>query len=267
MEYTITPKEFEQFRALIYRESGISLNDNKQVLLVSRLSKRLRTLQLDSFQAYYDLIAGQKDGDEFTMLLDLVSTNKTDFFREPKHFDFLRDQILGNHRPDHPFRVWSAASSTGEEPYSIAMTLAERLGEGYWDVLGSDLSSRALDRARVGHYSMNRAKDIPKQLLAKYCLKGIESQEGTFLIDQNLKSRVNFMQINLNFPLPKIGEFDVIFIRNVMIYFDAPTKKQVMDRIVSCLRRQGHLIIGHSESLNGVCEKLRVVRPSIYRKP
>ena len=120
MDYTITPKEFENFRALIYQECGISLNESKKTLLVSRLSKRLRTLELDSFQAYYDMVAGETEGEEFTLLLDLVSTNKTDFFREPKHFDFLREQILPTLQSTRRVRIWSSASSSGEEPYTIA---------------------------------------------------------------------------------------------------------------------------------------------------
>jgi len=147
------------------------------------------------------------------------------------------------------------------------MTLAASLGEAPWEVLASDLSSRVLERARNGHYAMTRAKTIPQPLLQAYCLKGIGSQEGTFLVEPKIRGRVKFMQVNLVERLPDLGELDVVFIRNVMIYFDPQTKREVVARILPLLRSGGHLIVGHSESLNGVSDALKIVQPSVYRKP
>ena len=148
------------------------------------------------------------------------------------------------------------------------MTLAAELGEAApWEIFASDLSSRVLERARTGHYSLSRAKNIPRPLLHAYCLKGVGAQEGTFLIEPRLRGRVQFAQINLMDALPQIGAFDVIFLRNVMIYFDVPTKREVIGRVLRHLRPTGYLIVGHSESLNGVTEAVRQVVPSIYRKP
>ena len=154
----------------------------------------------------------------------------------------------------------------GEEPYTIAMTLAESLGDSPWEVVASDLSSRVLARAQTGHYAMARAKTIPRNLLSKYCLKGIGAQDGTFLVDPKLRGRVHFRQLNLIGALPQLREFDVIFLRNVLIYFDSTTKRDVVARLLPHLARGGHIIVGHSESLNGVTDALAGVQPSIYRK-
>ena len=203
---------------------------------------------------------------ELQVAVDLLTTNETYFFREPKHFDFLRDHILPQHPAGKPFRVWSAASSSGQEAYSIAMILAEGLGDKPWEITASDLSTRVLEKARGGHYPMEHAEDIPQQYLSRYCLKGVGAQDGTFLVERSLRNRVNFMQVNLNKALPKLGEFDLIFLRNVMIYFDIETKRQVVRRIMALLKPGGYLLIGHSESLNGVVDDLQSVMPSIYRK-
>ncbi|GAB0077998.1 hypothetical protein TOC8171_34010 [Pseudomonas syringae] len=179
----------------------------------------------------------------------------------------MRQQVLTKVAPGKVFRVWSAASSSGEEPYSLAMTLAEQLGTTPWEVIGSDISTRVLTKARSGHYPMERTETLPHTLLVKYCLKGTGRQEGTFLIDKSLRNRVSFIQVNLNETLPDLGEFDVIFLRNVMIYFDQETKSKVVARLLPRLKPGGYFIISHSESLNGVNDTLKLVAPSIYRKP
>jgi chemotaxis protein methyltransferase CheR len=262
----INPQEFCQIKDWIYGIAGISLSDHKHALVMGRLATRLRHYQLSTYGEYFRLLSGGKFADETQIAVDLLTTNETHFFREPKHFDFLRKQILAAHPQGKPLRVWSAASSSGEEPYSIAMTLAAALGDRPWEVLASDLNSRVLDRARSGHYSMARAKTIPRELLLAYCLKGVESRDGTFLIDPRIRNRVQFMQINLNSALPQIGEFDVIFLRNIMIYFDIQTKRQVASRVLARLRAGGHLFIGHSESLHGVTDDVKPVVVSVYRK-
>ncbi|HEX4353452.1 MAG TPA: CheR family methyltransferase, partial [Polyangiales bacterium] len=165
------------------------------------------------------------------------------------------------------FRVWSAASSSGEEAYSIAMVLADVLGGGAWEVIGSDISARVLARAQVGHYALDRAKQVPPEYLKRFCLRGHGAQAGTLLIQRSLRERVQFMSVNLNEPLPQLGRFDVIFLRNVMIYFSPQTKREVVQRILSLLRPGGHFLVGHSESLHGITDSVEALAPSIYRQP
>jgi chemotaxis protein methyltransferase CheR len=263
----ISEREFQAIRAWLRGAAGISLSDQKKALVVGRLASRLRHYGLDSYGRYFELLQGGGRPDELQIAVDLLTTNETHFFREPKHFDFLRDKILPRHPAGRMFRAWSAASSSGEEPYSIAMTLAESLGEAPWEVVASDLSSRMLARAETGHYAMTRAKTIPRSYLSKYCLKGVGPQAGTFLVDPGLRGRVRFMQVNLAGPLPQLREFDLIFLRNVMIYFDAPTKREVIARLIPHLAHGGHIVVGHSESLNGVSDALKSLQPSIYRRP
>lgn len=164
--------------------------------------------------------------------------------------------------------MWSAAASTGEEIYTLAMVLADSLGvKGAWSILGSDISTQVLATAERGHYWLERTRGLPDAYLRKYCLRGVRSQEGSFLIAPELRSHTRFMQINLNTTLPDIGRFHVVFLRNVMIYFDNDTKRQVVARIVQKLHPGGYLIVGHSESLNGINNTVQLVRPTIYRLP
>ena len=263
---TMAQGEFEQFRTWIHEVAGINLSEMKLALVATRLAPRLRHHRFQSYAEYFQLLTSGFQPAEPQIAIDLLTTNETQFFREPKHFDFLADRILPRHPAGRMLRVWSAACSSGEEPYSIAMTFAARLGEAPWEVFASDLSRRVLERAQAGHYPMARARSIPKALLPKYCLKGVGTQDGTFLVAPKLRARVHFAQINLNQPFPQVGEFDVIFIRNVMIYFDMETKREVVARLVRQLKRGGYLFVGHSESLHGVTEDIDMVVPSIYQK-
>ena len=263
----ISEDEFLLFQKLIYQAAGINLSPAKKALVCGRLSSRLRQRAINSYAEYYRLLVSGEESAEMQIAIDLLTTNETQFFREPKHFDFLRQHIAASVKPGCAYRVWSAACSTGEEPYSIAMVLADCLGDGPWEIVASDISTRVLDKARIGHYPQARAQNIPRHYLMSYCLKGIERQKGTFLIDKALRARVQFMQINLNESLPRIGEFNVIFLRNVMIYFAMETKQLVVRRMLPVLKPGGCFIIGHSESLNGVVGELDLVAPSIYKNP
>ena len=263
----ITEQEFTQFQKLIYDIAGINLSAAKKPLVSGRLAKRLAHHGAGSYGDYFRILQKDAGHGELQIAVDLLTTNETYFFRESKHFDFLRDKILPGHRAGRPFRVWSAACSSGQEPYTIAMVLADVLGEIPWEVMASDLSTRVLERARTGHYALEQAKHVPKHYLGRYCMKGVGAQEGTFLVDRAIRSRIKFDQINLNRSLPQVGEFDVIFLRNVMIYFDTETKQRVVQRLAGQLKSGGYLLIGHSESLNGISEGLTVVMPAIYRKP
>nr|WP_315397432.1 protein-glutamate O-methyltransferase CheR [uncultured Duganella sp.] len=262
----ISDREFMQFQRFIYDAAGITMSNGKQALVSGRLAKRLAHHQLDSYGDYLRLLESRADPGELQMAVDLLTTNETYFFREPKHFALLRELAVDARDRRQALRVWSAASSSGEEVYSIAMVLADVLGDAAWDVLGTDISVRVLQRARSGHYPMERASQMPQDYLKRFCLKGQGSEAGTMLIERALRQRVQFQQVNLNEPLPKIGTFDVIFLRNVMIYFNLETKRQVVARLLSQLRPGGYFLIGHSETLNDINDTLTVVAPSVYRK-
>ena len=230
-----------------------------------RLAKRLQHYQLGSYAEYFRLLASGEVATETQLAIDLLTTNETYFFREQKHFDVLRRHAAAS-RSGESFRAWSAACSTGEEAYSIAMVLADCLGTRAWDVVGSDISSRVLDKARIGHYSTERTQNIPQEYLRRFCLRGIGQQEGTLLVDRGLRTRVSFLQVNLNATLPRLGMFDVIFLRNVLIYFSMETKQEVAARVLSLLKSGGYFCVGHSESLNGITDAVKALAPSIYRK-
>ena len=267
MDIVLNDREFALFQRMIYETAGIHMTSAKKALVNGRLAKRIRHYGLKSYSDYFRMLSGPAGKAEFQVAVDLLTTNETYFFREQKHFDFLQNTILPPLKGGRTVRIWSGASSTGEEIYTIAMVLAATLGTQPWEVLGSDISTRVLEQARAGHYPIERAENIPDEYLRKYCLKGVGDQEGSFLIDKALRARTRFLQINLNAALPKLDEFDVIFLRNVMIYFDMKTKQEVVARIVRQLRSGGYFFVSHSESLNGITDQLKSVAPSIYRKP
>lgn len=254
---------FEGFRRMLFQQAGIELADSKRPLVSGRLLKRLRALGLSSFDEY--LKVAQRDATESQHTIDLLTTNETHFFREPAHFSALRDQIIPS-LPKDRARIWSAASSTGQEAYSIAMVLSRYLPDRRWEVFGSDISSRVVEVAERGVYPMSQAHEIPKDYLRDFCLRGTGSQEGSFAIDRALRERVSFARMNLNAPLPTIGRFEAIFLRNVLIYFSGDTRKQIVRRVVECLQPGGWLLIGHSESISDLDLPLRTIRPSVYRR-
>ena len=248
-----------------YEIAGINLSDAKKALVSGRLSKRIKHYNLPSYADYFRLVKSNTHG-ELQTAVDLLTTNETFFFREPKHFDFLRDKILPTWSAGQR-RVWSAASSSGEEAYTLAMMLAEHAPTDAWEISGTDISTRVLERARSAQYPLADAEDIPHKYLSKYCLKGIGSQDGTFIVTRELRRRVSFIHANLQQDLTKLGYFDVIFLRNVLIYFDVETKQRVVEKVLRRLKPGGFLIVGHSESLNGISDGLKIIQPSIYRRP
>lgn len=264
---SITDHEFARFQRFIYEAAGITLSHAKKALVIGRLSKRLQVNRLNTYGQYFELLSSGNAADEVQTAVDLLTTNETYFFREPKHFELLKTLATAAAARPAPFRVWSAASSSGEECYSIAMVLADCLGTATWDVTGSDISKRVLQRARAGHYPVERTRHIPPAYLKRFCLRGMGEQDGTLLVDKQLRARVNFAQVNLNADLPRMGPFDVIFLRNVLIYFNGDTKRQVVARVLSLLKPGGHFCIGHSESLNDISTAVQQLAPSIYRKP
>jgi chemotaxis protein methyltransferase CheR len=266
----ISDREFASFRRFIFDMAGITMSDSKKALVSGRLAKRLQHHGLETYDAYFQLLQSGQHPDEVQQAVDLLTTNETYFFREARHFELLREAAeaaLPKLRAGSPFRVWSAACSSGEEPYSIAMVLADVLGNAPWEITASDISTRVLQRARQGHYPMERASHVPQDYLRRFCLKGIREQAGTLLVERTLRQRVQFRQVNLNTDLPAdLGAYDVVFLRNVMIYFNGDTKREVVARVASRLKPGGTFFIGHSESLHEINDTLRPVMPSVYRK-
>jgi chemotaxis protein methyltransferase CheR len=268
----LTSEEFRLFQQHVRREAGIHLSDAKRPLVVGRLARRLRELGLRSFRAYFRVVT--EDPAEAVRLLDLLSTNQTSFFREPLQFDFLERRLLPDIRQqaqqgerEKRLRVWSAACSTGEEPFSLAMILLEAFPAGSgWDldILATDVLTRVLDLGREAVWPIEKAAEIPDRLLRRYMLKGRREQEGRVKAGPELRALVRFSRLNLNADTPLPGPFDLIFCRNVLIYFGPEEKRRVLRRLFERLAPGGCLFLGHAESLSGIVEPVRCVGPMIY---
>lgn len=263
---SISTQAFERFRTFIYERAGISLAQHKRHLVSARVQKRLRQLGLNSFDAYLEFVSQPGQNSERQHLIDLLTTNETYFYREPDHFEYLMANILPAYR-GCSVRVWSAACSSGEEVYTLAMVMMECLGLSDWQIFGSDISSRMIEAAQTGLYPLDRAKKLPPEWLKKYCLKGVRSQTGKFLVTAKLRVKARFERRNL-LQLTDGGEtFDVVFLRNVLIYFDQSTKQNVVNRIARRINPGGYLFLSHTESLHGIDTSLQAIQPSIFRKP
>ena len=271
----ITEREFRAFRELIHRLSGIHLVQEKKVLLVGRLNRRLRILGLSSFREYLDVLDGGKNELEAAQMLDCICTNETHFFREPQQFEFLEREAYprwtraanARERPRH-IKVWSAACSTGEEPYSVAMSLLSHFPlQAGWtiDILATDLSTFALARAVAAQWPVDKASEIPERLLRRFMLRGAGAKEGLMAAGQELRSVVRFRRFNLiGNSYPSDRDFDVVFCRNVIIYFDAPTKAEVVSRLIGHVGPRGYLVLGHAESIQGLDARVLRHAPAIY---
>ena len=259
---------FQRITALMHHAVGLSFSDSKKSLVSSRLSSRVQRLGLDSFDAYADLLDSPDDGGEFQMAVDLLTTNETYFFREPAHYQLL-EQELARTRPQR-LAVWSAASSFGDEAYSIAMLLADlqtvgRVGPD-WSILGTDISDRVLHSATQAVYPADRLREVTPERLKRYCLRGEGESEGLVQIQDKLRERVKFGQLNLCAPITGLGPFDVVFLRNVLIYFDPPTKSAVVDRVLVQLKPGGLFFIGTAEGRVPCQTPLTVMAPGAFRK-
>lgn len=269
-----TDAEFSRLRELIHRVAGIYLSDHKRALLSGRLAGRLRALGLNGYEAYLSLVEARED--ELVQMLDLISTNETRWFREPDHFRFLEAQVLpglaqemAEGRRERRLRVWSAGCSTGQEPYSLAMACLaffEARSEAVeLDILATDLSTRVLEVARQATWPLQRAEEIPAALRKRYMLRGTGTQEGRMRAGPELRRRVRFARLNLSEPLPQgLGRFDLLFCRNVLIYFREPGRRAVLERLLATLAPRGLLFLGHAETLNGMALPVRAVIPNVY---
>ena len=267
--------EFQLLATLVYKECGINLSESKNVMLESRLQKRLRILGIKTFDEYIKYISS-KEGieNELVHMIDVVTTNKTDFFREPHHFDYLKDTLLpafaNETKLSRPFRVWSSACSTGEEPYTLAMVMQDFVWEHSkfsYSILASDISTQVLQRASLAVYNAAYVNALPLHIKKKYFLKSKDQEKPTARIISALRERIEFMRINLMDSTLDIGEdMDAIFCRNVLIYFDRKTQYEVVSKLVQKLKPNGHLFIGHSESLHQFELPLKQVKPTIFIK-
>jgi chemotaxis protein methyltransferase CheR len=268
----LSDRDLQTITRLVYEKSGITLGDAKRPLVVARLQKRLRAGRFASFGDYLQHVGADASGDELTALLDAIATNHTSFFRESQHFDFLASRVVPEwlaRRDGAPLTGWSAPCSTGEEPYSIAMTLLESLPITDHDrvrVEACDLSTKAVRAARAGVYPLARVEGLPRPLLKKYFERGLGEQDGLARVRPAVRSRVHIRVRNLlEIDRPE-RTFDFVFCRNVMIYFDRPVQQRVVAMLERHLSPGGYLFIAHSESLNGVQHALEWVAPAIYRK-
>lgn len=265
-QISISPDEFDLIRQLLFDKTGITLSNNKTFLVSGRLAKRLRYHGLKSFHQYYRLLAQQNfQGQEMQIFMNLLTTNETHFFRELPHFEFIEQQFA-HFKRQRNIRIWSAASSSGEEAYSLAMMVADKFLEGQWEIIGTDINSEVLHTAQKGIYPISVADEIPNHLLKKYCLRGIGRLAHCFTIDRFIKKQVKFLQVNLVEQLPDLGQFDIILLRNVMIYFNNDTKEKIVKQMLPKLKPGGYFIVGHSESLHSLQTELKLIRPSIYQK-
>jgi chemotaxis protein methyltransferase CheR len=262
----LSDRAYRQIRQFFYQHSGIDLPQSKRHLVAGRLRHRVLLLGQNCYEDYFQLAMSPGQEVERQLLVDLLTTNETYFFREPQHFKLLAEQIIPSLSAQP--RIWCAAASSGEEPYSIAMLLADKLGlHSPWQIVGSDLSQRILQRAAQGLYPMQRLELMPARYLKEFCLRGAGDYEGQLLVRRELREHVQLRQHNLMESAHGLGQFEVIFLRNVLIYFTQETKQRVLDLLLQQLKPGGWLVIGHAESLHGIQTALRQVRPSVFRLP
>lgn len=257
----LTDKEFELFQKIVYKEIGISLGNSKKFLVKNRLLKKLLEFDLKSYSDYYRLIQINKN--EKTQMLNLLTTNETYFFREKSHFDFLQEHI--NNNRNKFLRIWSAASSVGAEAYSIAMLLDD--ANIKYEIIGTDINTEVIKKANIGLYPLKWMDKIPQELKVKYCLKGKGSHEGWFLVDRKLVKNITFKNANLIEVQKDIGKFDIIFLRNVLIYFNDETKETIIQNVIENLKPEGYLIISLTEYIHDQ-EKfgLKKIQTSVFQK-
>ena len=271
----LSDRNLRRFSALVYEKCGINLHEGKKELVRARLSKRLRDTGFKDFHGYYRFVTQQESGDELVMLLDAISTNLTSFFREQKHFDFLKQVVFPTYterqnRADFKrLRFWSAGCSTGEEPYSLAIWLLKYFGKNppfEMKIMATDISTKVLAQAERGIYPAGRLQKIQKSVVRQYFQRGYGRQEGYFRVKPSLREMIEFKRFNLMERFPFKEGFDLILCRNVMIYFDKRTQQSLAYKFYDALLDGGYFFIGHSETLTGIDHRFSYVKPSVYQK-
>jgi chemotaxis protein methyltransferase CheR len=262
----LAPHEFDQIRQLAYRSFGLDLKSGKEELVCARLRKLVRDGGFQSFDGYYRSVLADTTGESLAAMIDALATNHTSFLREPDHFDFLRRDVLPALASRRSVEAWSAACSTGEEVWTLAIVLSDALGGRSHLVTGTDISKRALAFAERAIYPRERCQGLPAEWLARHFVAQGRPPEA-WRISPTLRSSANFRRVNLVESYPWRQQYPVIFCRNVMIYFDQPTQERVIAQLSDCLEPGGYLFVGHAESLSRVSHKLEYVRPAVYRKP
>ncbi len=256
--------ECKQIRTWLLDKSGIYLDEKRNTLVSHRLHKRMAELKLTTFEEYAQRVIS--DSEEQQIALNLLTTNETYFFREPKHFEFIAGHLVSEFVEFKKVNVWSAASSSGEEVYSLAMVFAEKLPESNWHILGTDINTDMLRLAKSASYELTPKNSIPERYLKQYCLKGVGESEGLFKIKDELKQRVSFKHHNLlNKPINNKEKFDLILLRNVLIYFQLDDRKKVVQHITEQMRTGSWLIVGHSENIHGFDERLVQKKTGCYQ--
>ena len=266
--YELREEEFERISSIIHETCGINLHDGKKELVRARLTKRLRKLDLPDFREYLDFV--ESDENEFVAMVDSLCTNLTTFFREPDHFDYLVKEVFPSFNDNSRIRIWSAGCSSGEEAYTLAILLNEYFpGISRMDclVLATDISTRTLETAQRGVYTGRKLANVPGDILKRYFKPLRNSNEILFEVEQGLRTLIKFRYLNLMSRWPMKKPFDVIMCRNVMIYFDKITQRELVARFYDILKPGGIFMAGHSESLTGIVHNFKYVRPSIYQKP
>lgn len=266
---TLSDLTFRKISAIMYDTVGLSYSESKRSLISSRLSGRIQKIGLNSFEDYLSVLEDQSQVAEFQMAVDLLTTNETYFFREPKHYELLT-QELSARKSCGPLSVWSAASSFGDEAYSTAMLLADMQQKGQvgpdWSILGTDISHRVLLSAKEAVFPEDRLRHVAPELMKRYCLRGNGPASGQVLMHDKIRSHVRFGQLNLTCDFGDLGPFDVVFLRNVLIYFDQPTKISVVDRVLTTLRPGGLFFMGTAEGRVNCRTHLNAIAPGAYRK-
>ncbi len=270
----LTESQFQQISQLVKQTCGINLHDGKKELVKARLAKRLRQTGLGSFEDYLNHVRDDDTGAEMTSMLDSISTNLTQFFRENAHFEFLKTTLIPalakKKREQAKLRIWSAGCSSGEEPYSLGILLRQEFPELVnWDIriLATDLSTRVLAKAREGVYDHERLRDVPSKWISDCFTRLGPRGRAHYKVNNPVRQMITFGRLNLMERWPMRGPFDVIFCRNVMIYFDKPTQGRLVQRYWDILDSGGMLFVGHSESLTGTNHRFKYVQPAVYQKP
>jgi chemotaxis protein methyltransferase CheR len=265
--FPLSDDDMRLFQCFFNTSIGVHLPMSRKALLAHRLSVRVHIWRMQSFKEYYVLLIAPSSVEERQIVVELMTINTTSFFREERHFAYLRDNILPGYKQGEEIRVWSAASATGEEVYSLAMLLDDVVGGEHWHVLGSDISRRVLVFAQRALYPVRKYHKIHRQYQERYCLQGTGEYEGHFLIHQDIRRRVHFAQINLLHAGDDVQQcFDIIFLRNVTMYFDPVTRIKVIRAVLDKLKPGGYLMVGPTETLDSRHEGVAVCAPSIYRR-